>query len=157
MLALIATNIIGGETPIVSTALTAFRARFPAFDATPDARIEYWLSDSARFIEETVFGTDFDLAQMLYAAHNLTLAGDGGSVELANMPDGITSLRSGSLSLSFDTQTAQREAMGGWDATKYGVQLLALLKMKNSGPRVTEAGAIPAYGYPYRAGILGGY
>lgn len=142
----LATGIIQpGE--IVDELLTAFRIRFPAFESTPDASVTYWLTDSTRFIETSTFGTDTDLAQMLYAAHNLALA----KADAMDLPFGLTQMKSGTLSLSFD----KAAHMGGYAATKYGQQLLALLKMKCGGIRVTNAGAVPVCGWR-RTSLIGG-
>ena len=136
--------------------LDDFRARYPAFDETTDDRINYWLTDAQRNVEKSVFGPDYDLAQMLWAAHNLVLAGDGGATEIANLPAGVTQMRSGSLSLSFDNATVAAQASGTWMATKYGAQFLALLKRHRSGIRTTTAGKVSACGWR-RTSLLGGY
>ena len=57
---------------IVSTAdtlMSAFRLRYPAFAAVPDATISYWLEDAARVVTDAWIAADQPIAKMLLAAH----------------------------------------------------------------------------------------
>lgn len=154
--------IIGGPCYHAGMAYTPatpadLKARYAAFADTPDATLQYWLDDTETRIVLQADWTDPDgpVAQMLVAAHELTLQGVGTSAETANMPAGVTQMRSGSLSLSFDNEQARTMAQGGWMATKYGAQFLDLLKRARGGIRVTNAGTVPVCG-SYRTGLIGG-
>lgn len=136
------------------------KARFSAFADTPDETIEYWLTDALDRIVLTDEWADPDgpVAQMLVAAHNMAMDGLGGSGGL-DLPAGVTSMRSGGLSLSFDAETARAQAAGGWAATKYGAQYLSLLRLRSGGARHTTLGAVQCgYGAtPLRDRIAGGW
>lgn len=139
---------------------STFKLRYPAFADVPDASIEYWLTDASERVVLPDEWTDPNgpVAQMLVAAHNLALGGIGGSGGL-DLPAGVTSMRSGGLSLSFDAGVAQAQAAGGWAATSYGAQYLALLKLTRGGSRVTDLGtACCDYGaVPLRYRVSGGW
>ena len=122
------------------------QTRYPAFAGVADARVQYWLDDARErvVLDGDWIDPDGPIAQMLVAAHELTMGGDGVSSEAANLPAGVTQMKSGTLSLSFDSGTVAAQAAGGWMATKYGAQFYQLLKLKKGGIRVTSAGTVPA-------------
>lgn len=118
------------------------RLRFREFADTDDAVVEYWLTDAAtRFVLDAEWdAANGPVAQMLVAAHHMALDGIGASSGM-DLPAGVTAMRSGNLSLSFDAETARAQASGGWAATKYGSQYLALLRLARGGARTTTLGA----------------
>lgn len=146
LITLLATVLNNQYHPLVS----AFRARFPEFDAVTDERVSYWLYDAERYVSQTMYGTNYVVALLLAAAHQIAMASDGGFG--SDMPSGITAMRSGALSLSFDAQSVRDQASGGWSATRYGAQFLALLKLTTGGPRVTS-GTFGACGTGYLSGL----
>ena len=117
------------------------KLRYPEFDSVPDQRVAYWLSDArTRTVKDGDWSDpDGPVAQMLVAAHSLAMEGDG-ATNGDGVPVGVTSMRSGSLSLSFDAGHVANVAGGGFTATRYGSQFLALLKSYRAGPRVTQGG-----------------
>lgn len=136
------------------------KLRYPVFASAPDETIEYWLTDASDRIVKPDEWADPDgpVAQMLVAAHNMALGGVGGASGL-DLPAGVTSMRSGGLSLSFDAGTVTAQAGGGWAATPYGSQYLALLRLARGGARTTELGvACCGYGtVPLRDRVNGGW
>ena len=117
-----------------------FRLRYLNFASVPDATVQYWLDDAARFVTEA-WGGDYAPALMAYAAHQLALAGmeaqAGGAG--ATLPGGVTSFRSGSLSVSVSDTVASAWASGSWRATRYGADFLAMLRRNRGGPIVASA------------------
>ena len=113
---------------------------FPDFADVADATVHYWLDRALRLTADW----DDDHATMLLAAHYLAINGFGAGGELTKL-SGLSSLQSGSLSLSFkDDGTQERGARHGvakdWNRTIYGVQFQTLLNARTPIlPMVTGA------------------
>ena len=136
------------------------KLRYPEFADTDDARIQYWLDDAfQRVVRQDWSEADGPVAQMLVAAHNLAMGGALGEAEGGGLPAGVTQMRSGALSLSFDAGTVKAQAEGGWAATRYGAQFLALLRLTHGGPRVTRGAVVSGIGCQsgYRQSLNGGF
>lgn len=152
---LLATVLLSGAQPPVSDLLTKFRMRFPELDAIPDERVQYWLDDATETLGPGPgFWGDrnYGIAVLLLAAHNASM---GQSYIDGDIPAGVTQMRSGQLSLSFDAGLVSARADGGYGATPYGAQFLALLKLTRGGPRVTGLGVPACSGY-WRDSLLTG-
>lgn len=120
--------------------------RYPAFAAVPTSTIAYWLTDAERSVDTSWGEGDYAAALMALAAHNMALAGLGTqAVALADVPAGITSMRSGSLSLSFTPEAANSRMTGDLTATQYGQEYAMLLRRNRGGPYVGPTGVIPQY------------
>lgn len=117
-----------------------FRLRYPEFAAVPDERVQYWLDDAPTAFDPERLGRNGANAAMLYAAHMLAGEAATGGADESEIPAGVTSMRSGSLSLSFDTNYVSAQAQGGYTSTRYGAQLASLLRSYLGGARVTNAG-----------------
>lgn len=123
------------------------KLRYPEFADADDARIQYWLDDAfLRVVQQDWSEADGPVAQMLVAAHNLAMGGALGDAGGGGLPAGVTQMRSGALSLSFDEDTVKAQAVGGWAATRYGAQFLALLRLTHGGPRVTRGAVVSGIG-----------
>ena len=125
------------------------KIRYPAFVDVPDATIQYWLDDAVRIVG-TPTGSDWLAADapiglMLYAAHELTKQGIGASATGLDVPAGVTSLRSGALSIGLSDDAAKASLSGGYERTAYGREFYLLLKQNRGGMRTTNAG-VPDYG-----------
>ncbi len=106
-------------------------ARFPTFAAVPTATITTALDDAAARVDDTWTAADYALGLMLYAAHSLTLDGQGTSAEAALGAAGalgFSSLKSGALSLDRGAGTGAG-ADNVLAATTYGRRFLALLRV----------------------------
>ncbi len=105
-----------------------FTARFPAFAAVDPGVLAAALAEAATRVGTTWTPGDYPLGVMLYAAHILTLDGQGSGAEAALGAAGglgFTTLRAGSLHV-------ERAAPAGKGAsaladTTYGRRFLALL------------------------------
>ena len=144
VVALYAEYLEGQQTPSASELLSSFRARFPELAVVTDAVVTYWIDDAAKWASKHTFGDDAEIAQLLYAAHNIAVGQN-------YLPDGVTQMKSGTLSLSFTGNAND----GTVTSTRYGRQYAALLRLHNGGPRVTSGGAVPFCGYR-RTSLLGG-
>jgi len=127
---------------------TELKTIFPVFAAVEDATAEYWLTRAARVVDAEWPEDDRDHAQMILTAHLLTLQGLGTGAEAqaaAAGASGFKTMRSGALTLERFGESGE----GGYDATSYGKQFKALLRLIKGGPRVTGTG--------YVDGLSGGY
>jgi hypothetical protein len=106
-------------------------ARFPPFAAVPTATIASALAEAATRVDDTWTAGDYVLGVLLYAAHVLTLDGQGTSAEAALGAAGalgFSSLRAGSLALERGAVSGS-DAGGVLAATTYGRRFLALLRV----------------------------
>lgn len=139
--------------PYATPSPDSFKLRFPEFDDLDDGRVSYWLADASDTdVKQSDWeGKPGERAAMLYAAHNLAVQGAGASSD-SDVPAGVTALRSGALSLSFDAQHVRDVASGGYASTAYGKQFLALVRAYRGGIRVTggvwQCVAPEAYDWP---------
>lgn len=125
---------------------------FPKFAAVADETVEFWLTQARRSVDETWTEGDYAMAQMLLAAHLMTLEGLGAGTEAELAGQGLSdfkSVRSGSF--SFDRGSNTTSSSGTLASTSYGQRFLALAKINVGGPRVTNTGTIPTSipGWPY--------
>ena len=123
-----------------------FRLRYPEFAAVPDERVQYWLDDAPTAFDPERLGRNGANAAMLYAAHMLAGEVAAGGAGESEIPAGVTSMRSGSLSLSFDPNYVRAQAQCGYASTRYGAQLASLLRSYLGGARVTSASGVPLTG-----------
>lgn len=119
-------------------------ARYPAFAEVATATIQYWLTDSERYVDDSWAEGDYAVAIMALAAHNMALAGLGlDGAASADMPLGVTRLKSGSLDVSFGDEYALARSQGKLSATRYGIEFANLLRRNRAGPRVLPTGTLP--------------
>ena len=105
-------------------------ARFPTFAAVPTATLASVLAEAAARVDTTWTSGDYTLGVLLYAAHTLTLDGQGTSAEAALGAAGalgFTTLRSGSLSLVRGASTPPTQS--ALALTTFGRRFLALLRV----------------------------
>lgn len=111
------------------------KARYPAFDAVDDAIIQYWLDDSARYVDTRWSEADYPVGRILVAAHHMAAMGMGDD---AALPKGVTDFRSGTFSAS---QTGEAANSSGFAATRYGEEYLSLLRRNIGGMRIVRGDA----------------
>ena len=121
------------------------KALLPAFAAVDDATIDAWLTRAARVVDASWAEDDQAHAQILLAAHYMTLNGLGAGAEAelgAAGALGFKSMRSGALSLERGDASADK-SMGEFGLTAYGRQFYPLLRANRGGARVTGSGCAP--------------
>lgn len=113
------------------------RMRYPAFRGVAADDIEYWLADALRIVGPS-WGDDADVAQLLLAAHNLTLVDAPGiaKTEAERLPAGVTRFRSASVDVGVSEAFANRVVTGGYSSTRYGQEFAVLLRRHGGGPRL---------------------
>ena len=115
----------------------AFRARFPAFAAVPDAAVAGALAEAAPRVGASWPDADAALGRMLHAAHTLTLDGQGGpEAELARAGAlDLKGFRSGSLHL--ERRDPPAEALPGTlGLTSYGRRFHEVMRRNGIGVAV---------------------
>lgn len=124
----------------MTVAAADLRAAFPEFGDTtayPDTQINFWLGQAPNQLNQTRLGASFDLATMLFVAHNIVLSGrasTGGPGTVGNASGVIQSKSVGGVSASYDSRLTATEGAGYWNATSYGQRLWGLLKAVSVGP-----------------------
>jgi Protein of unknown function (DUF4054) len=115
--------------PIATSAYTTLAAKlvqiFPEFANATPAQIKYWLEQSA-----FVVTWDSDHEKMLMACHYMVLNGLGGTAEAEIHREGLagaTSIKSGTLSLSFAADTGSAQTI---ESTKYGRQVAPAIRAR---------------------------
>lgn len=108
-------------------------AAFPAFSATPQAALDMALAAAAGMVDDSWLEADFAEAQLLYAAHWLTMNGHGSgpAAQVASLA-GVKRIKSGALDVEF-SDGGVKSALG---STSYGERFLVLLRRSKGGPRV---------------------
>lgn len=120
------------------------KARYPAFATVENDTISYWITDAQRYVTEAWNETDYPVALMALAAHNLALAGYGSeAAATSGIPAGVKRFKSGSFEAEFTEQQANASAGGSLDATRYGQEFKRLLRRNRGGPRITNTGTLP--------------
>lgn len=112
------------------------KVRYPAFAGVADVTVESALAEAALRVDETWIEADFPVARMLYAAHVLTLDGQGTHKEakFASLAvSGLTSIKSGSMTVALSESSARGETKkqkaGSLQGTSYGQRFLELLRV----------------------------
>ena len=115
-----------------------FLSVFPEFGSVQPQAIAYWLSQAPLQLDAARFGKNFDLASMLFAAHNLALgqkeagvASRGGTPGDALGP--VSSKSVGGVSISYDASGIAIPGAGPWNATSYGQRLYKMMQAAACG------------------------
>jgi hypothetical protein len=120
--------------------LAELKTRYPAFAATADATIQYWLTDAERFVDTSWAEGDYAPAIMALAAHNMALAGLGSTNGAGAIPAGVTRFKSASIDVTISEAAAGAQAKGGYAATVYGREFQQLQRRNFGGPRLSATG-----------------
>lgn len=129
------------------------RLRYPALAGLDDATWQYWLADAERMVDQSWPEPDYAPALIALAAHNLTRAGAGPASPMGSVPAGLTSFKSGGMSLSFSDTAAAQSAKGGYESTTYGQEWLDMARRRGAGPIATGGGHAVCGGY--RSSLMG--
>lgn len=110
-------------------------------DATayPQSTVDFWMGQAAFQLNANRLRNSYDLAVMLFTAHNLVLgkrnsqaASAGGAPGQVTGPQ--TSKAVDKVSVSYDTGAVSYPGAGEWNATSYGQRLYRLLRAAGAGP-----------------------
>jgi hypothetical protein len=110
-----------------------FKARYPEFAAVSDALVQLVLDDAIGDVGDTWVEKDRARAQMLLAAHTLTMEGEPGRTATGQGSAGTGAVRRrkvGDVEVEFATPGSSQTgfAATGYVASIYGQEYLALLR-----------------------------
>lgn len=132
--------------PYVEPSPADLVARYPAFAAVDPATIQYWLTDSLRYVDQSWMEQDYAPALIAHAAYEMAKRGVPGiaaSAAASAIGQGLSRWRSGSADLQFSDEAVKIALAGGYGVSIYGMEYAELLCRNKSGPRVTAPGHIP--------------
>lgn len=111
--------------------IASVRRIAPEFAVVSDADVQAFLDDAATELSASAWGTLYDRAHALVAAHQMAVA----HPQVARAAGPVASQTVGSVSQSFAVSSPG--AMSGeWGATRFGVEYLRLRRMLGTGMRV---------------------
>lgn len=120
------------------------KTRWPRFEGVGDPVVQGALDEAARFVDDSWPEADRSLGLMLYAAHVLTLDGQGSGTEAQLNAEGVgdfQSIKLGSLSLTrFGKDSSSKTGSATLDdlkTTTFGIRFLALASRFSGGPLTT--------------------
>ncbi|KAA0117876.1 DUF4054 domain-containing protein [Methylobacterium sp. P1-11] len=128
---------------------------FPELATFPATQVDFWIGEAVNQLSSARFGMSYDLACMLYVAHQLSLSAavtsavaSGGSATSVSLAP-VTSKSVGPVSKSMDAGLTSFAGAGDWNATPYGVRFYGLLKRFAVGPvyRVAPKAVAGLYGF----------
>lgn len=127
------------------------KMRYPAFQNVADDRIQYWLTDADRFVNDG-WCHDADPARLAYAAHKLVLSkapgiADDSDLAALGIPTGVTKFKSASMDVQISEAASNRSLSSGWDATTYGEEFAVMLRRNTGGPMLVGY-VEPTCGWP---------
>lgn len=107
----------------------SLKARFPVFSAVLDAVVQTAIDEAGRRVDQSWPEEDYTLAKSLYAAHVLTLDGQGTSREGKML--GFKSVEIGPIKL--ERSTSDANSIGTLQSTSFGVRFAELLRANFGG------------------------
>ena len=132
-----------------------FVAVFPEFANAPYTAVTYWLSQAPLQLNQRRFGSNFDLASMLFVAHNLALGWqEKRTMEKGGIPGDalgpVSSKSVGGVSISYDAAGIAIPGAGAWNATSYGQRLYKMMQAAACGGvlRAARQNLGPFVGHP---------
>lgn len=120
---------------------SAFRKRFPEFadpEKYPKTTVDLWADLGEELFGRERWGRKWETGVFLFVAHNLVLARGNAIASAAGGVPGsvsgtVTSKSVGSVSVSYNTSSAQDTKAGAWNQTTYGQQLFQLIRLVGQG------------------------
>ncbi len=112
---------------------TTFKARYPEFTNVSDALVQLVLNDAFADVGDTWFERDRARAQMLLAAHILTMEGEPGRTTTGQSSAGtgfVKRRKVGDVETEFASPggSSGSGAASGYGVTIYGQEFLALMR-----------------------------
>jgi|HubBroStandDraft_1064217.scaffolds.fasta_scaffold66269_3 hypothetical protein len=139
---------------------SSFVTVFPEFAGSSSGAVAYWLGVASTTLAPWRLGANYDLAAMLFAAHNIALGmtavaatANGANPGAPSAP--MTSKSAGGLSASYDAGLTAVEGAGAYNATSYGQRLWKMLESAAMGGLYRAPPPRP-HVFGYRGGYRGG-
>ena len=131
--------------PYVAPTVADLKLRFPVFNGVADSVLQGALEEAANKVDTTWREVDFQPAQLLYAAHVLTMDGHGSGREakFAALGDaGISQIKISSLSVSLNKNAGEQvKTSSTLSKTSFGKRYLDLLRVNH--PAIVVADGRP--------------
>lgn len=128
------------DTPTPAQLIT----RYPAFADVAPETIAVHIADALAGVDTSWLAADYEPAVSSLAAHNMALLGIGETDERTGYARaGVSSIKDGAFSVSFNDKTVAAASGGGFDATPYGRAYKVLLRRNRGGPRLVGGAAQP--------------
>lgn len=114
-------------------------AEFANTSAYPQTTVEFWLGQAPFQLNANRLRNSYDLAVMLFVAHNLVMGARNARADAGGGTPGQVSGPQSSkavdkVSASYDTGAVTYPGAGEWNATSYGQRLYRLLRAAGAGP-----------------------
>ena len=122
-----------------------FKAKYPTvFDAVADATVDAYISDaSTEAVDQSWPEAYYKPAIMAFAAHQMFLLNIGAHSETDKYAArGVTQIKTGEFSASFDQTRARASMNGELSGSMYGVSYERLLHKVKGGPRVFKPASV---------------
>jgi hypothetical protein len=110
-----------------------FKARFPAFDAVDDTRIQMFLDISAKYMDESRWDDLYSEGLGLLTAHKITMSDRQNTGAAGASADDTTSEKAGDVSFTRDAGLLAKQAENPHMATTYGQEYLFLVAQVGIG------------------------
>jgi len=128
--------------PYVAPTVQDLKTRFPSFAGVADTVLQAALGEAANKVDQTWREEDFQQAQLLYAAHVLTMDGHGTGREakFAALGDaGISQIKISSLSVSMKAPGADTTKTASLlSRTSFGKRFLDMLRLNHPAIMVAD-------------------
>lgn len=105
-----------------------FKIRFPEFDSVDDSRIQLFIDDSVLILNETYWGTKYDLGLYYLTAHYLTVATRMANGNSDDASSSVTGKAVDGTSVTYGSPVINDGSDDFYNASAYGKQYLALRK-----------------------------
>jgi hypothetical protein len=120
--------------PYTTPTATTFKARYPEFVPVADALVNLVLQEAFDQVGDTWLERDRARAQMLLAAHNLTMEGEPARTTSGQGSAGTGTVKRrkvGDVEVEFATPASSSDSSvgNGFASTTYGQQYLALMRL----------------------------
>lgn len=127
--------------PYVNPTPAQLKTRFPAFAAVDDTVVQGALDEAAARVDQTWREKDFQPAQLLYAAHILTLDGQGAGQEAqfsSLSAAGVQSIKIASLQLTIAKTKEAGASASLLKTTSFGRRFWDLMRLNFPAVAVTN-------------------
>jgi hypothetical protein len=120
---------------------------FPEFNdpaVYAPATVAFWLTQADNMLDKRRFGSNRDMAIMLWTAHNLAQgAANAKTAKAGGAPGGtsgpVSSKSVGGVSVSYDVGSTTLQGAGPYNATSYGRQFWQLARSAAYGGTIVHA------------------
>lgn len=118
--------------------LRAVFTEFADKTAFPDPFVQFWLTNSAGFVNEARWGDQTDFGITLRTCHFMAMNAQPSALGAKGKPGQVKGLLTNKsvdgVTAAYDVSSVTIKDAGHWNMTKYGIQFRDLLRMMGAGP-----------------------